>query len=99
MCARLAPLMQESKCLPCCAPACRAAFGQVTAAQQYRADKPLMTKYFNVNIRLSAPLALPVRGLLAPSYNAALARATARPQAAALGAARNVTFSAEVRGN
>ena len=91
--------MQESKCLPCCAPACRAAFGQVTAAQQYRADKPLMTKYFNVNIRLSAPLALPVRGLLAPSYNAALARATARPQAAALGAARNVTFSAEVRGN
>ncbi len=98
MCARLAPLVQESKSPPL-PPACLAAFGQVTAAQQYRADQPLMTEYFNVNIRLSAPLALPVRGLLAPSYNAALARAMARPQAAAVSAARNVTFSAEVRGN
>ncbi|PRW58476.1 hypothetical protein C2E21_2859 [Chlorella sorokiniana] len=72
------------------------AFGQVTAAQLYRADKPLMTEYFNVQVRLSAPLALPVRGLLAPSYMAALARANARPQAAAVGGARNITFSAEV---
>jgi len=58
---------------PLLPPACPAAFGQVTAAQQYRADQLLMTEYFNVNIRLSVPLALPVRGLLAPSYNAALA--------------------------
>lgn len=69
----------------------------MTAVQHYRTDTPRMNEFFDMGIRLSAPLALPVRGLLAPSYYAALAGAMARPQAAAAAAAQNITFSAEVR--
>lgn len=69
------------------------------AAQLYRADTRQMTEYFNIAIRLSKPLALPVRCLLGRSYYAALAKANARPQAAAVGGGSvNITFSASMSG-
>lgn len=53
---------------------------------------PFMTEYLNLHIVLSKLLAAPVRGLLAPSYLAAVARAQAQPQAAAAGLALAATI-------
>lgn len=75
-----------------------AAFGTVIVAHPFRKAPAVMGEYLNVVVRLSAPLAQPVHGVLAPSYNAALAAALERPQAAGVGAAHNISFSAEVRG-
>lgn len=68
-----------------------AGFAAVAITQLYDPAGPFMTGYLNAQLTLAGPLAAPVRGLLASSYNAALAR----PRAAA---ADGLAFTATVVG-